>query len=104
MPFSFSQTVRRRRPLLFEPFEPRLPLAGDVVWLDVNNDGLQTQGEPGLPDAVVDLMDPVDGVIGNGNDVSVGVRVTDALGRYAFANPAAGTYYLQFRTPIGYTF
>ncbi|MGI9614239.1 MAG: SdrD B-like domain-containing protein [Acidimicrobiales bacterium] len=65
---------------------------GDVVWLDIDGDGIQDDGEPGLPDVEVSLVwyGP-DGVVGGGNDRSFST-VTDADGNYGFDNLPAGSF------------
>ncbi len=73
-------------------------LIGDRVWRDTNGNGVQGVDEVGAADVVVELFDTVDGTI-NANDVSLGTDVTDALGRFSFADIAAGSYYLEFRLP-----
>jgi len=77
---------------------------GNFVWHDLDSDGIQDAGEPGIAGAVVELFDPVDGIIGNSNDMSRGVQVTDANGQYTFSNTVPGSYYLEFRTPVGFAF
>src|SRR5205807_2242962 len=53
-----------------------------------------------------ELFDSVDGVVGNGDDRSLGLVVTDASGNYSFARPPEDvtSYYLSFRLPGGYVF
>ena len=78
---------------------------GDFVWLDTNADGIQDAGEPGVEGTAVEIFDAVNGIIGDGDDVSMGVQVTDANGAYCFSGLSAGVeYYLEFRTPAGYSF
>lgn len=64
----------------------------DTVWLDLNKDGVQDDGEPGLPDAVVTLVwfGP-DGVAGNGDDVTF-TDTTDSTGKYFFGGLPEGNY------------
>ena len=78
---------------------------GDRVWHDSNGNGMQDAGEPGIAGAVVELFQTSDTVIGNADDVSRGIDVTDSQGNYQLAGLVdSGRYYLQFRTPSGYTF
>ncbi|MEA2602424.1 MAG: large repetitive protein [Acidobacteriota bacterium] len=59
------------------PCSPLRPfLIGDTVFSDVNGNGTQDPGEPGIPNIVLDLSDA------NGNPV--GVAITDANGHYTF--------------------
>ena len=54
---------------------------GNYVWLDVNNDGIQSAAEPGLPNVRVTLTVAYP----NGSSVTL-VTVTDANGFYSFGN------------------
>ena len=70
---------------------------GDFVWDDLNNDGIQNDGnESGLSGVTVELFDS------GGN--SMGTDITDVNGEYSFENvDYRYTYYLQF-TLLGYSF
>ncbi|MCO5197204.1 MAG: DNRLRE domain-containing protein [Anaerolineae bacterium] len=57
---------------------------GDQIFLDVDGDGIQDAGEPGLPGVTVSLLD-------DDGDV-VGTTTTDENGNYEFPNLPAGTY------------
>ncbi len=91
-----------------EPLELRRLLAATVsgaVWRDADGDGIRDAGESGARDVVVELFSPgADLKVGGNDDVSFGTRVTNASGQYSFGNLAAGSYYLDFRTPAGYAF
>lgn len=84
---------------------------GDKVWNDLNNNGIQDAGEPGVPGVTVNLYRDSngDGVI-NGAEASTPylTTITDAFGNYIFNNlPAAvgGTkYQAGFVLPGGYNF
>ncbi|NNM30872.1 MAG: hypothetical protein HKO57_15235, partial [Akkermansiaceae bacterium] len=52
---------------------------GDTVWLDLDGDGTQDPGEPGIPGVTVDLS--------NGDSA-----VTGPDGKYLFGNLGAGSY------------
>ncbi len=69
---------------------------GDFVWEDLNRDGLQTTGEPGIAGAAVALLDGSTGT-------QLQTTTTDATGHYAFTGLAAGQYKLRFTTPTGFT-
>jgi len=100
-------TVADRDAYFWKVFAAALPTPASVsgfVWCDLDSDGVQDAGEAGIGGAVAELFNPVDGVIGNGDDVSLGTRVTDASGNYTFDNVPSGSYYLEFRTPVGFTF
>ena len=70
-------------------------LLGDRVWDDLNTNGLQDEGEPGLAGVNVTLLD--------GLGTSTGrVITTDEQGNFLFDNIKPGTYMLQFELPPGY--
>ncbi len=62
---------------------------GDFVWNDLNANGIQDAGEPGLPGITVSLS--------NG-----ATATTNASGAYSFPNLAPGTYTVTVATPSGY--
>jgi hypothetical protein len=70
---------------------------GDRVWEDVNADGLQSEGEPGVAGFPVRLV----GTDLDGNAVSL-ETVTDENGAYLFENLASGEYQVIF-DPNGLT-
>jgi protocatechuate 3,4-dioxygenase beta subunit len=63
---------------------------GDFVWNDLNGNGVQDAGEPGIPGVTVTLS--------NG-----ATTTTNASGAYSFTNLPAGNYTVTFSTPAGYT-
>jgi len=70
---------------------------GNFVWNDLNQDGIQDLGEPGVPGVTVTLY--------NTSDVALGTTTTNAAGAYQFTGLAAGTYYVEFTNlPAGYFF
>ena len=71
---------------------------GDKVWNDLNNNGIQDAGEPGIAGVTVTLY------AGDGVTV-IATTTTDALGNYLFSNLDAGTYVVGFSgLPAGYVF
>lgn len=69
---------------------------GDYVWNDLNNNGIQDAGEPGVAGVTVTLY------AGDGTTV-VATTTTDALGAYLFTNLPAGNYVVGFSgLPSGY--
>jgi LPXTG-motif cell wall-anchored protein len=62
---------------------------GDFVWLDVDEDGFQDAGEAPVAGVTVRLYDA-------GCDTLLGTTVTDAAGKYLFADLPAGTYCVEF--------
>jgi protocatechuate 3,4-dioxygenase beta subunit len=68
---------------------------GDFVWNDLNRNGLQDAGEPGISGASVTLTYP---------DGSKGSGITDQNGGYNFTGLVPGTYSVTFSTPAnGFT-
>ena len=64
---------------------------GDFVWQDTNGNGIQENGEPGLPNIAVTLFDS--------NNNVVKTITTDATGHYLFSNLPAGNYTVGFALP-----
>jgi hypothetical protein len=62
----------------------RLAEIGDFVWWDVNGNGQQEGGEPGIKDVTVYLYNSAGGL--------AGTDVTDANGKYSFSFLADGSY------------
>jgi len=71
---------------------------GNYVWEDLDGDGLQDGGEPGIPNVLVTLT----GTDQLGNPVLL-TTTTNGTGFYLFSNLVPGTYKLTFTTPAGYT-
>ncbi|MEM7783024.1 MAG: SdrD B-like domain-containing protein [Planctomycetota bacterium] len=71
---------------------------GDFVWHDVDGDGVQDAGEPGLANITVNLdFAGDDGVFGTGDDFSLTTE-TDANGGYQFSNLLDGEYRVNVDT------
>lgn len=69
---------------------------GDLVWVDVNEDGVRGPGDVGAPGVrVVVTWLGGDGVLGGGDDLVVEVR-TDADGVYLVEGLPAGEYVVAF--------
>ena len=71
---------------------------GNYVWNDLDGDGVQEDGEPGIPNVPVTLT----GTTGDGTPVSL-TTTTGSNGEYEFTNLEPGTYKLTFGQPAGYT-
>ncbi|MFC1534614.1 SdrD B-like domain-containing protein [Thermodesulfobacteriota bacterium] len=69
---------------------------GDRVWDDLNEDGIQDEGEPGIPDVTVNLF--------TCSGVTVASTTTDYDGNYEFTGLMSGSYYVEFIAPEGYAF
>lgn len=70
---------------------------GDRVWHDLNGNGLQDAGEPGLANVTVRLYR-------SGDPAPLLTTTTDGSGFYSFANLAPGNYVVEFVPPSGYAF
>lgn len=69
---------------------------GDRVWEDLDADGIQDDGEPGIAGVAVELLDDTDDVIAS--------TVTDAAGLYEFDDLPPGSYRVRFVAPTGMEF
>ena len=76
--------------------EPQLASLGDFVWEDLDGDGIQDAGEPGVGGVTVNLKDAANSVIDS--------TTTAADGSYSFTGLAPGTYSVQFVEPAGFDF
>jgi protocatechuate 3,4-dioxygenase beta subunit len=77
---------------------------GDFVWNDINNNGIQDLGEPGIPGVTMSLYGPgPDGVIGGGDDILIATTTTDANGYYVFPNLDPAKYFVVAAPVAGYT-
>lgn len=77
----------------------RLGSIGDFVWEDMNCNGIQEAGEPGLADVHVRL-----GGIDIFSNIIDTDTWTDSNGRYKFDDLKPGKYYVYFSSPNGYEF
>ncbi len=68
---------------------------GDHIWIDSNANGIQDQGEKGIANVTVELL--------NADGSTTGKSTTsDANGIYRFVDLLAGDYKLKFTAPQGY--
>lgn len=88
-PFTLAigQTDNSRDAGLYQPI-----LVGDFVWYDIDTDGVQDPGEPGIPGATVTFtwLGP-NGVVGGGDD-AIFTDTTDASGSYGIDSLPPGEY------------
>jgi len=73
---------------------------GDFVWLDLNRDGLQGPGEPGLNGVTV-LLSNLAGSVNRTTTTSTGGSGSQ-LGYYQFNELCAGDYRIEVLTPSGF--
>lgn len=67
--------------------DPATALLGDRVWSDLDQNGLQNGGEPGIEGVTVELIDGIGEI--------VATATTDAAGAFVFANLEPGTWTLR---------
>ncbi len=89
-----------------EPVDPKTGFIGNRVFFDENANGILDNGEGGFGGVRVTLTGAgQDGVIGTGDDVTVGSQVVGDNGFYGFGNLAGGAYKATFSDlPIGVAF
>ncbi|RYE63208.1 MAG: hypothetical protein EOO79_11280, partial [Oxalobacteraceae bacterium] len=79
---------------------------GDLVWNDVNANGIRDSGELGLDGVTVTLYRPgfgADGISGNADDaLAVATTTTAGGGLYSFSGLRPGTYEVNFGALAGY--
>ena len=69
---------------------------GDLVWKDVNNDGLNNNGELGISNVPVKLFNAA------APTVSIASTNTDADGKYLFRDLNPSTYIVEIESPLGF--
>ena len=68
---------------------------GNLVWNDLNANGVQDSGEPGIDGVEVTVWNSTAGTL-------AGTTTTAGGGLYAFANLLPGSYYVEFGLPAGH--
>ena len=81
---------------LQNPPPPPLAALGDFVWHDLNKDGIQDAGEPGIAGVTVELS--------NCAGTVSATTTTNASGLYLFSGLTPGGYSVRFVLPSGYVF
>src|SRR5439155_26796968 len=75
---------------------------GDLVFNDLDGDGIQDLGEYGVNGVTVELWSVgADGIV-NTSDDAVVLTTTTIGGRYQFVGIDAGTYYIHVVRPAGF--
>ena len=79
------------------PPPPSVPRGsiGDFVWLDLDRDGIQDAGEPGVAGVTV--------ILRNGSTLLLRTTTTDTNGFYLFTNVPEGNYFIEVVPPEGMT-
>jgi hypothetical protein len=70
---------------------PRVTI-GDYVWIDVNHNGVQEQGEKGVPGVKITVTTPDGKPVTDVNGKPVGPATTDGSGLYHFVDLPPGRY------------
>ena len=70
---------------------------GNLVWEDVNGNGLQDEANTGIPNVAVQIT----GTTGNGT-AFMDTTYTDTMGMYYFEDLVPGTYQIDVIPPTGY--
>lgn len=75
---------------------------GSRIWIDLDGNGKQNGGEPGVPGALVTLLtaegNPATDVFGN----PIAPQTTDSNGNYLFSDLREGSYVVKVTPPPGY--
>ena len=72
---------------------------GNLVFDDINNNGIKDGAEGGLAGATVDLYKTTNTVVGDGDDVFVATLTTPATGAYQFGSLLPGKYFVKVTPP-----
>ena len=81
--------------LIYDPAMPNFASVGDFVWNDLNNNGKQDAGEPGIAGVKVELR------VGT---TTLRTVYTDIFGAYIFNGLSSSTYNVKFTAPSGFAF
>ena len=75
---------------------------GDLVWFDMNGNGIQDAGEQPMRGATVVILNPNGKRARNANGKVIPAQTTDANGHYFFSNMQPGRYQVKFIYPKSY--
>ena len=86
-----------------EPVAPLLGSIGNLVFEDLNNNGIRDAGDPGEPGVTIELLDGDGNAIldASGNPITT---ITDADGFYEFTDLEAGDYRVRSSLPAAHFF
>lgn len=94
-----DETIGLARLNLCVPDPDSIGSIGDTVFNDRNGDGVQNQGEPGIPNVTLTLTSPgPDNQLGTADDTST-TTTTNENGNYRFENLPAGPYQVTVTPP-----
>ena len=82
-------------------FVPPQVSVGDFVWLDIDRDGVQGVGEPGIEGVELTITDADGNPVTDVNGDPVGPVTTDADGFYEFVGLPPGRYIVSVTPPAG---
>jgi hypothetical protein len=77
-------------------------LLGDFVWWDINDNGIQDAGEPGIEGVTVKLYADLNSDNIPDSNIPLATTTTNASGEYMFNNLCSGKYIVSIVTPDGY--
>ena len=76
---------------------------GNLVWNDINNNGLKDSTELGIGGASVQLYSSgADNTVNTADDTLVASTTTGVTGAYSFSQLAPGKYYVKVTPPVAY--
>ena len=76
---------------------------GNLVWNDVNNNGIKDATEVGIGGATLQLYSSgADNTVNTADDVLTATTTTGVTGAYSFSSLAPGKYYVKLTPPTAY--
>ena len=80
----------------------RFATLGDRVWEDLNGNGVQDSGEPGVANVRVHLLNAAGSAVVNGAGNAI-TTLTTGIGTYQFSDLVPGVYKIRIDVPSGFT-
>ena len=71
------------------------------VWNDLDSDGLYDAEEPGIENALAEILVSFNGTIGDSDDRVLATVATNGDGDYRFVTPHEAAYYVRILPPSG---